>query len=58
MFFLTFISLFSLIIYLVKVSTNNNCHFLVYMLSRVLPLIMRAENNFKSEKNAKTYSLL
>ena len=31
MFFLTFISLFSLVVYIVRSSTNNKWHFLTYM---------------------------
>ena len=34
-FLLTFISLFSLIVYLVRFNTNNKRHFLTYMLTRV-----------------------
>ena len=58
-FSLTCISLFYLIIYLLKFNTNNKRLFLTYMLTHVthvsmkkmvLPLIMKAENNFKSEK--------
>ena len=55
-FFLTFISLFSLIIYLVRVNNNDKGHFLTYVLTfynlpcfTIVPLIMKAKKNLHTK---------
>ena len=63
MFFLTFISVFSLIVYLVRFNTNNKFHFLTYVLTRVLNLTTYDSTTINNKdkiilNKKKCYSLL